>query len=893
MTRPQTFGSYEILHRISAGGMAEVFHAIHTPTGKHVALKRILPEISEDEEFIRMFEDEARIASKLEHPYIARCLDYGNVDQAWFISFEFVDGKDLRSLFDRSARLGEKIPLWFALYVIVQIGEGLAYAHARRDDQGSPVSIVHRDISPQNVIVSYEGDVKLIDFGIAKASGKLSRTQVGTIKGKFGYMSPEQVSGEPIDQRTDIFSLGICLWELVTQKRLFSGENELVMLERMRTFDVAVPSREAPGIPPDLDRVILKALAKRPDDRYRSAKDFYRDLNQVAHGMNQVATREQIAQHVRRLFREGRDSVAVGSGYHAAPSEETHSMAKEKPPLPPPGPAFDRPTPAPGSDLDVFEGLGKKPLRPLAPPAARPPAARPLPPPVPPPPRSFPPPPPPRTDKRTLPGMQGGEAPPPSRSGPPPAVRGSLPPIVAPPARPVPPPPPPAPPAPLASKPLGMNMDWDDEEDEATHVFDKVETRSLQTMEFVKAPPAPAVVLGPEAPKSAPIEPVRPPAVSRFEPTALLVTPRSRTWLWATLTAVLLAVLGAVLVVLLLPKTGRVVVTVTDETGASLSHVEIFIDGRKHCDSSPCILEPVTSGSHFVKVLAFEGTKEQSREQTVTVEARRDTAVAFRLPIAARRAPTGLRVGGTQAGVKLVVDGKEIGPLPQELTDLAPGDHALRFSGGDRYQAIERQVVVVRNEMLDLGAMTLKVVKGKANIELATPGARVVLVSGADRRDLPKLPITLDIDTSKAWFLEATKLGYNDFRKAVEFDDGQAEKTFRVALDLKGVVPVVSLAPVPTVPVAPTVPPTAPLTTSAPTESAAPVRSEAFLTMNSIPPSQVYLDNRLLGMTPKIGYPVTPGTHIVKFVNLDLNVTRILTVTVGPGETKQAIAKLN
>src|SRR6202035_2789539 len=143
-----------------------------------------------------------------------------------YIAFEFVNGRDLRSLFDRCVRVGEKPPLSFLLYVFARVGEGLAYAHARKDVNGEPVSIVHRDVSPQNIMVSFDGDVKLIDFGIAKAAGKLSRTQVGSIKGKFGYMSPEQVRGLDVDLRADIFCLGICLWELVTMQRLFNAENE-------------------------------------------------------------------------------------------------------------------------------------------------------------------------------------------------------------------------------------------------------------------------------------------------------------------------------------------------------------------------------------------------------------------------------------------------------------------------------------------------------------------------------------------------------------------------------------------------------------------------------------------------------------------------------------------
>ncbi len=358
--RPQAFGRYELISRISMGGMAEVFVATHLPTNTRVALKRILPEVAEDEEFIKMFEDEARIASQLEHPYIARCLDFGQVDGDWYIAFEYVDGKDMRALFDRCVRTREPPPLWFLLYVFTRLGEGLAYAHARKDASGNPVSIVHRDVSPQNIIVSFTGDVKLIDFGIAKTAGKLSRTQVGSIKGKFGYMSPEQVKGVEVDARADIFSLGICMWEMLTLQRLFQAENELLVIEKVRHLQVEPPSRYAPKVPPELDRVVLKALAKDPDERYRASKDVYRDLNHVAQGIG-VATREQIAQYMRRTFpdvREGPDDM-VG----ARQVREMSQMATQN----------DKGS---GSDLDIFEGLGKKagppptPSRPPPPPSS-------------------------------------------------------------------------------------------------------------------------------------------------------------------------------------------------------------------------------------------------------------------------------------------------------------------------------------------------------------------------------------------------------------------------------------------------------------------------------------------------------------------------------------------
>ncbi len=509
MNRPQPFGRYELLDRISAGGMAEVFRARDARRGGQVvALKKILPHIAEDEEFIQMFEDEARIASQLEHPHIARTLDFGTIDQSYYIAFEYVNGKDMRAIYERAVRLKERIPLSFLLYVFARIGEGLSYAHARRDASGAPVSIVHRDVSPQNIVVSFDGDVKLIDFGIAKAAGKLSRTAVGTIKGKFGYMSPEQVRGMEVDQRTDIFSLGISMWELLTLQRLFAAENEILVLEKIRNLKIPPPSSLDASVPPELDRIVLKALSKDLDGRYRSAKELYRDLNALAESASAVAAREEVAAYMRRAFAEAADKTGLDPGSHSGP-RPTPQVPRGQPQAPgsvqasrasgagmsynagapPRGQETPMAADNKGSDLDIFEGLGKKS------PSAGPPApSR-----VPPPPgsRGAPPPPPTSGDlgKKTLLGIAApqtgiGHPPvvPPPRSGPPGAGRGSLPAVAPPPSKSA-PPPASTRPAPYAAAPSGgMDMDWDDD-DEATHIFDK-------DSEGSHAGPAPAPAAG-------------------------------------------------------------------------------------------------------------------------------------------------------------------------------------------------------------------------------------------------------------------------------------------------------------------------------------------------------------------------------------------------------------
>ena len=209
------FGPYQLVKQIAVGGMAEIHLAKTRGIAgfeKFCALKMIHPNFAQDEQFIEMLIDEAKIAVQLQHANIAQIFDLGKVDDSFFIALEYVHGRDLRSIFDRMRNKGEIMPISMACYVTMQVCEGLDYAHNKRDAQGRELNLIHRDISPQNVLIGYEGECKLIDFGIAKAAGKASKTQAGILKGKFGYMSPEQVRGLPIDKRSDIFAVGIVLY---------------------------------------------------------------------------------------------------------------------------------------------------------------------------------------------------------------------------------------------------------------------------------------------------------------------------------------------------------------------------------------------------------------------------------------------------------------------------------------------------------------------------------------------------------------------------------------------------------------------------------------------------------------------------------------------------------
>lgn len=281
---PEAFGKYYLLDRIAVGGMAEVFRAKtfgHSGFEKVLVIKRILSPFAEDPDFVSMFVDEARLCAQLSHPNITQIYDFGKVGTHWFIAMEAVDGRDLKSVMRRLAETGEHMPIDVVIYIAHEVAKGLDYAHRRLDAQGRPLGVVHRDISPSNILLSFEGGVKVVDFGIAKAAGHRSGSEAGVLKGKFQYMSPEQALALDVDRRTDIFSLGICLWEMLTGQRLFRGSSDTETLELVKACQVPAPSLYNPACPPELDRICLRALAPQAGARYPDAAAMQRELQDV------------------------------------------------------------------------------------------------------------------------------------------------------------------------------------------------------------------------------------------------------------------------------------------------------------------------------------------------------------------------------------------------------------------------------------------------------------------------------------------------------------------------------------------------------------------------------------------------------------------------------------
>ena len=301
------FGEYKILKKIATGGMAEVFLAKRIGMKgfeKLLAIKRILPQFSENEEFIAMFIDEAKLAAKLTHRNIVQIYDFGSQQGSYYIAMEYILGKDLRSILKKSKERGERLPLAQCAYIIGEAAKGLEYAHTLRDHFGKPLQIIHRDISPQNILISYEGEVMLADFGIAKAASKSAETRAGVLKGKILYMSPEQAWGKPIDRRTDLYSLGVLLYEMITHRKIFDADSEFSMLEKVRNADVEFPPNVFENIPNNFLQVVQKALEKNPDHRYQSAHDMRVDLENYLLTTQERLSEKTISNYLKHLFRE-------------------------------------------------------------------------------------------------------------------------------------------------------------------------------------------------------------------------------------------------------------------------------------------------------------------------------------------------------------------------------------------------------------------------------------------------------------------------------------------------------------------------------------------------------------------------------------------------------------
>jgi eukaryotic-like serine/threonine-protein kinase len=279
---PRPFGKYLLMRKLAAGGMAELFLALHRSVAgfeKLVVIKRILPLMNQDRQFIDMLLHEARVAATLSHPNVVQTFDVGQAEGTYFIAMEHIHGEDIRTIVRQmKAKSLSEFPIEHALHIVVGLCAGLAYAHEKRDLEGKLLGIVHRDISPQNIVLTFSGDVKVVDFGVAKSLHAGEDSKGGHLKGKVPYMSPEQATGEEVDSRSDVFAAGVILFELTTGKRLFKGPNEYETLKLICESEYPMPSDVAPGYPAELERIVMKALSKSREGRYQSAREMQADL---------------------------------------------------------------------------------------------------------------------------------------------------------------------------------------------------------------------------------------------------------------------------------------------------------------------------------------------------------------------------------------------------------------------------------------------------------------------------------------------------------------------------------------------------------------------------------------------------------------------------------------
>jgi len=329
----QLFGRFRILRTLAFGGMAQILLARETRSGQLVVIKRILPHYAQNAEFVQFFIHEGRLGQRLIHPNIVQTIEAGQVEDNCYIALEYLRGQPAIELLRAAARAKVDVPLGVAVRIVADAARGLHHAHMACDAEGRPLNVVHRDVTPHNLYVCTDGNTKVLDFGIAKAASQLHHTRTGTIKGKFAYLAPEQIKGEGIDHRVDVFALGIVLHELLTLKPLFRGSNDAETLQKVLTLEVAAPEKVRPGVPPGLGAVALRALQRDRERRLPSALALADSIEAVAQAEGIDASAQAVARLLHRLFPNAEDL-----GELALPEDATSDSPSEGvPPTPPIG----------------------------------------------------------------------------------------------------------------------------------------------------------------------------------------------------------------------------------------------------------------------------------------------------------------------------------------------------------------------------------------------------------------------------------------------------------------------------------------------------------------------------------------------------------------------------
>jgi serine/threonine protein kinase len=887
LRQPIPFGKYYLLERINVGGMAEVFKAKATGVEgfeRMVAVKRILPSIAEDEEFITMFIDEAKIAVQLTHANVAQIFDLGKVDDSYFIALEYVHGKDLRAIFNRARARGEQLPIPMACYVIMKQCEGLDYAHNKRDAGGQFLNLVHRDVSPQNILVSYEGEVKIIDFGIAKAAGKAGRTQAGILKGKFGYMSPEQVQGFEIDRRSDVFGVGICLYELLTGERLFVGESDFATLEKVRNVDIMPPSTYNRRIPEELEQIVLKALARDREDRHQTAMQLHDELQGFMYGSGNFFGRRDLSMYMHRAFGEEIERESARDQEYAAMSmPEGHDEITGLT-------AFD--------EIDPVSTVSALNVQPAA--APRPPSGSYAPyPPAPSAPRAA--------SVRGMPapqaspygGMQQQAAPvrphkatllgvptaaQPMRASTPPGLShgtgGSRP--VVPPLVPRPQSIPPSHARP-GSQPPRLEMDWDDEE-LSTQIYDRPEegapAHGSGPVNPISGPYAPAAASAQAhlargyagAPPGAPSPFMHNTPVSGGVSTAEIAwppggLPQRRPMLAAAVAVVaIIAVIVGALMVFRRPASGTVHITTVP------GDVAVAIDGKPVPGSSPFVANDVAPGvPHEITV-----SKQGYRPWSSKFELQSNETMQLP-PVTLDSLESGFALDSVPSGAAVYVDGKELsGKTPVRVADLGPGDHHIRLEA-DGYARWESSLHVTPGTVLDLPTASL-----------------IALAPETGGKSAAKPAAVASLPTRSA----ESSGGAAPARSAGS--SGSAERIRRPRPTRSAPPAVAESEPEPEAPSPAPAPAPAPAAAaepadepSEPADAAGAGEGTGTLRVQTRPWSKVFVDGRLVGNTPLMGVELAAGRHTLTFVNEDFGIRKTVKVQILAGQTLTQVLTLD
>lgn len=305
--KPVRFGKYTLVDRIAVGGMAEIFLARQAGLEgfeKTIVIKRIRPHLSKQPNFVKMFLNEAKLAAQLNHPNIVQIYDLGKINESYFIAMEYIFGRDMRRIIPKADALGIPFPMVYALKIASSVCEGLYYAHQRADLYGHALHIVHRDVTPENIFVSFDGTVKVLDFGIAKAANQIEQTRAGEIKGKLSYMSPEQCMGKQLDNRSDLFSLGVVLYEWLTGFKLFTGDSEVAILKSITEGKIYAPSYFKADIPEAVEAILMKALEKDRERRYQTAWEMQYDLDQFLSQYEFTPSNIHLSNFLKQLFND-------------------------------------------------------------------------------------------------------------------------------------------------------------------------------------------------------------------------------------------------------------------------------------------------------------------------------------------------------------------------------------------------------------------------------------------------------------------------------------------------------------------------------------------------------------------------------------------------------------